>query len=80
MTLNLHLDPAISEALERLAEARGRTPEEVALEALAAFVKAPTDAPPATSPNFGRFRSGTGDVSVRAEEILRKAGEEGRWP
>ncbi|MFC1707518.1 hypothetical protein ACFL59_12015 [Planctomycetota bacterium] len=81
MTLNLQLDPTTAEALARLAAAQGKTPEELAREAVAGLVReAEPHRPRALSPNFGRFRSGRTDTAERAEEILRDAAEKGLWP
>jgi hypothetical protein len=63
-------------ALRHRAAVEGRTQAELIREALRRYIEEvePSERPPITG--IGRHRSGTTDVSDRAEELLRQAARE----
>jgi predicted transcriptional regulator len=68
----LYLDPADYRRLKRLASTRKRTPAALVREAIAQYVAREA---PATAPrSVGAFASGRGDLSERAEDLLRGIG------
>lgn len=73
----VYLDPGLAVLLRHLARVQKRAQAELIREALTEYAqKAPRPKPQ----GIGKFRSGRSDVSERAEELLRQAVVEGRWP
>jgi hypothetical protein len=72
-TLLLEEETAL--ALRELANARGKSQEEIIRDAIAAY--APKISRPLPK-GIGAYRSGRSDVSERAEELLREAARERR--
>lgn len=66
----MYLDEQTDLSLKQLAQAQGRSQAEVIREALAVYA-AGADRP--RPQGVGAYRSGCGDVSERAEELLRAA-------
>lgn len=64
-------------ALRQLSETLGRPQAELIREALERYLKQASRPAPRGA---GKYRSGRADVSERAEEILREATREGKWP
>ena len=65
----LYLEDETADAIRRIARSSGRSQSDVIREALARYAY---DEPKARVRGIGAYRSGRGDVSVRAEEILRE--------
>lgn len=65
----LYLEDETADAIKRIAYGLGRSQSDVIREALARYA---AEAPRAAPMGVGRYRSGRDDVSVRAEEILRR--------
>jgi predicted transcriptional regulator len=68
-----YLDDDLYERLQRMADASGRTQAAIVREALAAYTAGKQRKPR----SIGLGRSGTGDVSEGAEELLEGMGEDG---
>ncbi|MBI3666758.1 MAG: ribbon-helix-helix protein, CopG family [Acidobacteria bacterium] len=73
----VYLDPDIALALRQLAAVKGRTQAELIREAIASYTQKGVRPKPR---GIGRYRSGRKDVSQRAEELLRGAVRNRRWP
>lgn len=73
----VYLDPETALALRQLASSQGRSQAELIREALTLYARQATRPKP---PGIGKYQSGRTDVSERAEELLRKAVREKRWP
>ena len=73
----VYLDPEIALALRQLAAVKGRTQAELIREALATYARKAARPKPK---GLGRYRSGRRDVSERADELLRRAVKDRRWP
>jgi hypothetical protein len=73
----VELTPVTALLLERLAEARGCTTQELIREALEQYTNQSVGAVPSRA---GRLRSGHSDTSSRVEELLDEAHERGEWP
>ncbi|WP_432119326.1 CopG family ribbon-helix-helix protein [Streptomyces sp. bgisy032] len=63
--LSVPLDPALHEALDDLADAQGRTPQEVALDAVRAHLRA----------DGARVRTVAEGLARAHAELLRRLGE-----
>jgi len=79
-TIDFDEDTALS--LQRVATAQGRSPTDIIRAALAEYLRQAGQEAPAAAlpPGVGAYRSGRPDVSSQAEEILRDAARERRWP
>ncbi|MBI3049601.1 MAG: CopG family transcriptional regulator [Acidobacteria bacterium] len=64
----VYLDAADYRRLKAIARARGCAPAELVREAVARFTA--SEAPPRRARSIGAGRSGRGDLSERAEELL----------
>lgn len=64
----VYLDAADYRRLKAIARARGCAPAELVREAVARY--AASEAPPRLARSLGAGRSGRGDLSERAEELL----------
>ncbi len=69
----VYVDEDVAVALRHRATVEGRTQAELIREALRQYIEEapPSDRPPIAG--IGRHRSGRNDVSVKAEELLRRA-------
>ena len=74
-TITLELKDNIAEDLRRLAAAQERSETEVVCDALAAYVRARP-----VIKGIGKYRSGQGNVSEQARDVLRQAAKDGLWP
>lgn len=70
----VYLDRADYLSLQRLARRQGRPAAELVREAVAEYAR--RHAPPAAPRSLGVGRSGEGDLSERAEELLEGMAEE----
>jgi len=68
----VYLNPTAYADLKRLAKARGVTTASLVREAVSEY--AARNAPPVRVSSLGLGRSGAGDLSERAEELLRGMG------
>ncbi|HYM10926.1 MAG TPA: CopG family transcriptional regulator [Bryobacterales bacterium] len=73
----VYLDPEVALSLRQLAERQGCSQAELIREALATYVRRSGRLKPK---GIGRYHSGRSDVSERAEELLRRAARDRRWP
>jgi len=62
--------------LDKLADAQGRSRQELIRDVLTAFTQ---DAKRPVPRGIGAYRSGRTDVADRAEHLLKEAAKEGRW-
>ena len=76
VSLTVQLDERVAEAVSKLAAAQNRSESEVVQEAVAAYARMTRPMPH----GMGKYRSGRGDISEDAEDILRDAAKEGQWP
>lgn len=70
----VYLDAADYRRLKILARAQGRTTAELVREAVAAYAR--SQQLPARPASIAAGRSGRGDISVRAEELLEGMGRD----
>ena len=73
----VYLDPDVALALRQMAAVQGRSQAELIREALASYTRQVARPQPK---GIGAYSSGRSDVSERADELLRKATQEGKWP
>jgi hypothetical protein len=73
----VYMDPEVALRLRQLAETQGRPQAELIREALAAYTSRSARLKPK---GIGRYHSGRSDVSERAEQLLRRAVRDRRWP
>jgi metal-responsive CopG/Arc/MetJ family transcriptional regulator len=73
----IELEPLTALALERLANAQGRSEAELIREALERYLREQSWPKPSRG---GLLSSGRSDVSDRVEEILQEGYEKGQWP
>ena len=74
MTISLRLDDQLTRQLVSLAKARGMTKSELIRKCLRDYLAGAEQGPTAWELGkhlFGRYKSGQGDLSVRAKEIAR---------
>ena len=76
VSLTVQLDEHVAEVVSKLAAAQNRSESEVVQEAVAAYAGMTRPMPQ----GMGKYRSGRGDVSENAEDILRDAARQGQWP
>ncbi len=76
VSLTVQLDEHVAEVVSKLAAAQNRSESEIVQEAVAAYAQMTRPMPQ----GMGKYRSGRGDVSENAENILRDAAGEGQWP
>lgn len=76
VTVTVHLDERLAEAIRSLAVSQKRSENEIVHEALAAYTQ--TAARPLPL-GLGKYRSGRSDVSENAENLLNEAAREGQW-
>ena len=74
--ITVELDDDIAEDLRRLAAAQKRSETEIVCEALAAYVQTTRPLPK----GMGQFRSGQGNVSEQARDLIRQAVKDKQWP
>lgn len=74
--ITVQLDDDMAEAVRRMAASQQRSETDIVREALAAYVLASQPLPK----GMGKYRSGQGNVSESARELLRQAVKEGQWP
>jgi hypothetical protein len=72
----VELEDDLAEAVRTLAAAQHRSEREIVQDALAAYAQAGRPRPQ----GIGKYHSGCSDVSESAEDVLRGAVKEGRWP
>ena len=75
-TITIEICGPAAERLRHLVESEGRSEAEIVGDALAAYAPRKRRLPT----GVGKYRSDRADTSRRADEILQKAVEEGRWP
>ncbi len=73
--LTLPADDELAEALEEQADREGKSVETLALDLLRREVTRPQPPPPSKYSFIGIGRSGKGDLSVRAEELLEEGAD-----
>lgn len=73
----VYFDEETALALRQLATVAGRSQAELIRDAVALYVDQATRPLPR---GIGGYHSGRSDVSTRAEELLRAAVHERRWP
>lgn len=71
--MTLELEASTAQRLQELARSSGRSPTEVLREALEVYSARGTSRP--AIHGLGAYHSGRGDVSERAEELLRRAAQ-----
>ncbi len=76
VSLMVQLDEHVAEVVTKLASAQNRSESEVVEEAVTLYAQIARPLPQ----GMGKYRSGRGDVSEDAENILRDAAREGQWP
>ncbi|MBI1831428.1 MAG: CopG family transcriptional regulator [Planctomycetes bacterium] len=74
--ITVHLNDGMAEELRRLAAAQQRSETEIVCEALAAYVQTARPLPK----GMGKYRSGHGNVSEQARDLLRQAVKDKQWP
>jgi transcriptional regulator of met regulon len=74
--ITVQLSDDMAEDLRRLAAAQERSETEIVCEALIAYVQTARPLPK----GMGKFRSGKGDVSEQARDLIRQAVKEDQWP
>ncbi len=74
-SITITIDDETAEALRRLAALEQRSESDIVRTALAAYTK-----PQPRPKGIGKYRSGRGDVSKKARELIREDVKEGRWP
>ena len=73
----VYLEADLALALRQLSTAQGRPQAALIREALATYTRRATYPKPKRTSDY---RSGRSDVSERAEELIRQAVRERRWP
>jgi hypothetical protein len=73
-TITIRVDKETAEALRRLAALEQRSEADIVRTALAAYAQ-----PRPRPKGIGKYRSGRGDVSEKARELIREDVKEGRW-
>jgi hypothetical protein len=74
--MTVELNGEIVEELRRLAAAQKRSETEIVREALNTYLRGVRPLPK----GMGRYRSGQGDVSEQARDLLRQAVKDNQWP
>lgn len=74
--VTVQLNGEIAEELRRLAAAQERSETDIVCEALAAYMGSVRPLPK----GMGRYRSGQGNVSEQARDLLRQAVKDNQWP
>jgi hypothetical protein len=74
--ITVEIPGPIAEKLRQLAEAEQRTETEIVCDALEAYLGTRRKLPTGT----GKYHSGQPNVAQQAEDIVRRAVEEGAWP
>jgi hypothetical protein len=74
--MTVELNGEIVEELRRLAAAQERSETEIVREALSAYLRGVRPLPK----GMGRYRSGQGNVSEQARDLLRQAVKDNQWP
>jgi Ribbon-helix-helix protein, copG family len=74
-TVTIVIDEETAESLRRIAELEKRSEADIVRTALAAYA---TSHP--RPQGIGKYRSGAGDVSANARELIRKDVQDGKWP
>ena len=74
--MTLELSGEIVEELRRLAAAQERSEMEIVREALSTYLRTVRPLPK----GMGQYRSGQGNVSEQARDILRQAVKDNQWP
>jgi predicted transcriptional regulator len=77
MSLTIELDEQTAAVVRQLATDEKRTASEIVRDALATYARLGRRPLPT---GMGEYRSGRGDTSRDAREIIRRAVEEGKWP
>jgi hypothetical protein len=75
MTISLRLDDKLARKLERLARARGMSKSELIRQCLLEYFEVNDQRPTPWELGkdlFGCYKSGQGDLSARAKEIMRE--------
>ncbi len=73
----VYLEPETALALQHLANQEGRSQAELIREALQLYTRR-VHRPKLKG--VGKYRSGRSDISVRAEELLKEAVRNKKWP
>ena len=76
VTLSIQLDDRLAQVVRELASVQNRSESDIVSEALAAYADTKRPAPQ----GIGQYRSGQGDTSEKARQILRDAARSGQWP
>lgn len=74
-SITITVDDDTAETLRHLAELEQRSEADIVRTALAAYAKAQP-----RPKGIGKYRSGRGDISVKAREQIRHDVKDGRWP
>ena len=74
--ITVHLNDDMAEELRRLAAAQERSETDIVCEALAVYVQTARPLPK----GMGKYRSGQGNVSEQARDLLRQAVKNKQWP
>ena len=74
--ITLQLDDNMAKVLRDLADAQQRSETEIVHEALAAYVQSTRPMPK----GMGKYRSGKGNISEEARDVIRQAVKDGLWP
>jgi len=75
-TITVEISGSVAEKLRHLVEAEQRSEAEIVRDALEAYTTSKRRLPKGA----GMYRSGRSDIGQNAEEILRDAVKEGKWP
>jgi len=75
-SLVVEISGAAADKLRLLADVENRSESEIIGDALAAYVSAKRKLPTGT----GKYHSGRSDIAQNAEDLLRQAVEDGKWP
>jgi hypothetical protein len=75
-SITIEISGTAAEKLRKLVALEQRTETEIVSDALEAYIPVRRRLPKGT----GKYRSGQTDISRNAEDLLRDAVKEGRWP
>jgi hypothetical protein len=75
-TITVEISGAVAEQLRHLVEVEQRGEAEIVRDALEAYTSPKHRLPKGA----GMYRSGRSDIALNAEQILRDAVKEGKWP